>query len=98
MFPRQIWFVQGQTKVVDHFDFTGFIKSYQSIGVEWHNYSSHTEISHSQGHYEVVCDVLEGALLGYGENNQHIAEYHGYAEDKQEESRVVHGGGLLRTF
>ena len=55
--------------------------SYHSVGVEGHDHPRHTEVCHGQGDDEVVGDVLEGSLLGHGEDDQHIAEHHDDAEN-----------------
>ena len=63
--------------------------SYHGVGVEGHDHPSHAEVCHSQGDDEVVGDVLEGPLLGHGEDDQHIAKHHGDAENEQQQRPVV---------
>ena len=72
--------------------------AYHSVSIERHHNPCYWEISNCQGDNEVVGDVLQGALLGHRENDQHIAKHHWDAEHKQEKSQVVKLHSLSMTL
>ena len=72
--------------------------AHHSVSVERHHNPRYWEISNRQGDNEVVGDVLQGALLGHRENDQHIAKHHWDAEHKQEKSQVVKLHSLSMTL
>ena len=59
------------------------------VDAERHDEHSHHDVSHGQGHDEVVGDGPQGLLLVHTHHHQRVAEHREHGEDHEQESPVL---------